>query len=358
MPQNFEIGGLTVKPGQRGTTRLPVTRLLVGAELALPAVVVNGATPGPVLGITCAIHGAEHFPIQIVRRVLQDLDPARLTGTVVAVPVANPLTFASRSRIVLEDDIDFGNMNRVFPGVRAKPAFGSGESHPSDRTVSEMLAAALNEQFLSRITHYMDFHCHMEAVGLVKTIRGDNLEGTVREVSYGMNRAMDLELTHEHHFSPVTASGTAVRRGIPTCVAEIGGGGALSLATEKKAVDRGVRGVLNVMHYLGMLPGKPEPVSRLLVFHRAPHVRPTAGGYLLTKYDPTSLFSGKRLGMEVHKDEVLGAIFDPYTLEPMEEITSPCDGILYMARRSGPVDPGAHAYAVGNYTDAEWQEGG
>lgn len=358
MAHNFEIGNLTVKPGQRGTTRLPVTRLLVGTELALPAVVVNGAHSGPVLGITCAIHGAEHFPIQIVRRVLQELDPATLKGTVVAVPVANPLTFASRSRIVLEDDIDFGNMNRVFPGVRAKPAFGSGESQPSDRTVSEMMAATLNEQFLSRITHYMDFHCHMEAVGLVKTIRGDNLEGSVREVSYGMNRAVDLELTHEHPFSAVTASGTAVRRGIPTCVAEIGGGGALSLATEERAVARGVRGMRNVMHYLGMLAGKPEPASRLLVFHHAPHVRPTVGGYLLTRYDPTSLFSGERLGVEVRKGDLLGTIFDPYTLEAMEEITSPSDGMLYMARRSGPVDPGSHAYAVGNYTDAEWQEGG
>ncbi len=358
MGDNFQIGDLTLKPGQRGVTRLPVTRLLVGTELALPVVVVHGEKPGPVLGITCAIHGGEHFPIQIVRRVLQELDTALLRGTVAAVPVANPVTFASRSRIVLEDDIDFGNMNRVFPGVRAKPAFGSGESHPSDRTVSEMMAAALNDQFLSRVTHYVDFHCHMESVGLVKTIRGDNLEGTVREVSYGMNRAMDLELTHEHHFSANTASGTAVQRGIPTCVAEIGGGGALALATEKKAVERGVRGVRNVMTYLGMLPGKPEPAHRLLLFHQAPHVRPTVGGYLLTRYDPTSLFSGDRLGVEVRKGELLGTVFDPYTFEPLEDITSPADGILYMARRSGPVDPGAHAYAVGSLQGAEWQEGG
>ena len=133
-----------MKPGQRGATRLPVTRLLVGAELALPVVAVNGGRPDRFWASPARSTAASTSPSRSSAGVMQELDPAELRGTVVAVPVANPLTFASRSRIVLEDDIDFGNMNRVFPGVRAKPAFGSGESDPSDRTVSEMMAAVLN----------------------------------------------------------------------------------------------------------------------------------------------------------------------------------------------------------------------
>ena len=61
--------------------------------------------------------------------------------------------------------------------------------------------------------------------------------------------------------------------------------------------------------------------------------------------------------MPVRQGELLGTVFDPYTLEETEQIKCPADGILYMARRSGPIDAGGHAYAVADFTDSYWKEG-
>ena len=78
---------------------LPVTTLTNGAELRLPLHVVKGARPGPILGLSGTLHGDEYVPsVNIINRVLELLDPAELSGTVMAVPVCNPLGAGERSR--------------------------------------------------------------------------------------------------------------------------------------------------------------------------------------------------------------------------------------------------------------------
>src|SRR6056297_1820117 len=75
-------------PGRR-FVRLPVARTLSG-EVSLPLHVVTGANPGPTLALTAAIHGDETTPIMMMRDLLDGLDPAALSGRVLAVPVCNP----------------------------------------------------------------------------------------------------------------------------------------------------------------------------------------------------------------------------------------------------------------------------
>ena len=70
----FQIAGIEVDSGQRGFVRIPVTTLLVGAELTIPLHVVHGAQPGPVLFLTSGLHGDEPFPIRMIRKVLMDVD--------------------------------------------------------------------------------------------------------------------------------------------------------------------------------------------------------------------------------------------------------------------------------------------
>lgn len=352
----FEFDDLVVARGSRGFTRLPVAGLLTGTELSLPVHVLHGAEPGPVLGITSAIHGAEYLPARIVREALMQVDPKRLRGTIVAIPICNPLSFARRTRINPdEDDIDFANLNRVFPGRRANALFGGGQPHPTDRTLTEAIAAVLTDSFLSRIDHIIDFHAHFWHSGLIKTIQQGDQTGRQRELTEGMCRAFGLGLIHEHDATEKSLTGQAAKMGISTCVPEIGGG-SLSLPAEKQCVTVGVRGIFNVMVYLGMLEGSITVPKRQLLFHNAPHVRPTTAGYLVTRFDPEKLFLGDEFGVRVEKDEVLGTLFDPYTFEDLETLRSPVDGFLYITRRSGPVEAGSHAYAVADGESARWIE--
>jgi len=83
-------------------------------------------------------------------------------------------------------------------------------------------------------------------------------------------------------------------------------------------------------------------------------VRPTTAGYLVSCFDPDQLFLGEEMGVPVKKGEVLGQLFDPYTFESLETLSSPVDGILYITRRSGPVEAGSHAYAVADFDMSRW----
>ena len=58
-----------------------------GIAVPTPVLVVNGAKRGPVLCVTAAVHGDELNGIEVVRRVLYDLDPEKLSGAVIGVPI-------------------------------------------------------------------------------------------------------------------------------------------------------------------------------------------------------------------------------------------------------------------------------
>ncbi len=354
MSDVFEIGELKVKRGERAFTRLPITTLLVGAELSLPLHVIHGAKEGPVLGLLSGIHGPEHFIMRIVREVTLALDPRELAGTVLVLPVANPIAFARAKRSTPQEDIDFGDLNRIFPGTRAKPAFGGGESHPTDRSVTEWIAATISEHFLPRLKFLIDFHCHFAGCALIESIVKTGESDERNKTSFEMNRLLNIGVMHESlGISSATATGYASQLGVITAVAEIGGGG-LSGPVQRKAVKIGVDGVQNIFKYLKMIPGTPIQPGKQLYGVVQPHVRPTRAGYLLSNFEPDDLFAHSPLGVPVHSGDVLGTVFDPYTYKEIESLVCPADGVLYLTRTSGPVEAGAHAYAVTAFEGATW----
>ena len=108
-----EVGGQRVGPGERRRLWLPLGHRPDGGPLGLPLVVVRGALPGPTLGVVAGVHGDEYEGPEALRRFLAGLDPARLRGTVVATPQANPPAFEAGQRTGAVDHLD---LNRAFPG--------------------------------------------------------------------------------------------------------------------------------------------------------------------------------------------------------------------------------------------------
>lgn len=109
---NFDIGGISVKPGVRATVEIPIARLATGSPVALPVIVVHGRHDGPTVWISAAVHGDEINGVEIIRRVLEQLDAKVLCGTVLAVPVVNVHGFLNGSRYLP----DRRDLNRSFPG--------------------------------------------------------------------------------------------------------------------------------------------------------------------------------------------------------------------------------------------------
>ena len=80
--QGFAVGTARAERGHAATGYIEVP---AGADPAtsIPVVVVNGARPGPVLAIVSGAHGTEYASIIAVERLIQQLDPKALAGTVI-----------------------------------------------------------------------------------------------------------------------------------------------------------------------------------------------------------------------------------------------------------------------------------
>jgi len=112
-PPNIPIlGELTPGTTQRHLIKLP------GAALAndepRPVISVAGTKPGPMLFVNAGVHGGEYPAVEAVIRLGKTLDPKKISGTVILMPVLNLPAFRTRTPFVCP--IDNVNPNRVFPG--------------------------------------------------------------------------------------------------------------------------------------------------------------------------------------------------------------------------------------------------
>ncbi|MDF3040145.1 MAG: Succinylglutamate desuccinylase/aspartoacylase, partial [Thermomicrobiales bacterium] len=101
------------EPGtvRRGTLRFSHPAL---ADWSWPYTVVRGAADGPHLALISGVHPAEYPAIEANIRFTRALDPARLRGTVVSLPLIDVPAFLPRTPFVCP--IDDKNPNRFFPG--------------------------------------------------------------------------------------------------------------------------------------------------------------------------------------------------------------------------------------------------
>ncbi|HEY2888694.1 MAG TPA: M14 family metallopeptidase [Candidatus Limnocylindrales bacterium] len=202
------VAGLTAAPGERATGSIPLD--LGSATVSVPLVLVNGASDGPRVGITAGVHGAEYVSIAALRRVAMELDPAEVSGSIVAVLTANPAAFAARSIYV--NPLDGRNLNRTLPG-------DPGGS-PSER-----LAAWLDANVIAGSDVFIDMHCGDMNEALI-SFTGMELTGNAavdalsRKVAdaYGLDYLVIGPL-------PGSTNTAAATRGIASVLGEVGGRG-------------------------------------------------------------------------------------------------------------------------------------
>ncbi len=233
----YTVGTAVAARGQRAFGTIPVP----GLDVALPVAVLHGRRPGPTVCITAGIHGAEYVGIEAAIRTVQVLDPQRLRGTVVVVPITNPPAFAARAIYVCP--LDGKNLNRVFPGAP--------EGTPSERIAHAVFTAAI-----ARADAYIDLHGGdlNEALLPFTLYHG----GAAPEVA-ARARAMAEAFGIRHIVDGVVdgaAYAAAAAAGIPAILPEAGGQGVLDPAM----VRVHIRGVANVLKHLGVLRGRSAPV--------------------------------------------------------------------------------------------------
>jgi hypothetical protein len=325
-PAPFAIASHSIAPGSRADFRIPVPDGGDGATF-IPLTVINGAKPGPVLAVVAGVHGFEFASILAVERLAERIDPAKLSGTLVLVRVANIPGFEGRSPNV--NPVDRKNLNRVFPG------------NP-DGTQTERIADAISREVVARSDFLMDVHS------------GDGAEFLEAFIGvYGGPLATDFPLaltvakgfgfpnivrysmdTQEQIDRGRSLNRQGVAMGKPTILVEIGQNG----SREEAHVAAIVSGIENALQTLGMTQGSPHDVP--------PSVRLFESTAAATA-SHAGIFHPARLGPRfVTKGELIGTIRD-YTGEEVERLTSPIDGYVLYGITGPPVEPGDSVVTIG-----------
>ena len=79
----------------------------------IPFTVVIGAARTPVALVMAGAHGDEYEGPAAIQDLMLQLDPDKVRGSIIFVPVANPAAFGAATRRHPADD---GDLNRAFPG--------------------------------------------------------------------------------------------------------------------------------------------------------------------------------------------------------------------------------------------------
>lgn len=209
--------------------------LTVTDAVRLPLLTVAGAKPGPTLALTGGIHGDEFEGPAAILRFVDGLDPARLRGTVIAMPVANPPALRAISRI---SPVDGANLARVFPGR-------------ADGSVSEQIAEIVDRELIARADFFLDLHTG--GVRYAMPTMAGYYTGDPRSLAAA--RAFGAPVIWGHDVIPPGRTlSSCLARGIPFLYTEGRGGGRVD-TSDAMVFERGLR---NVARHLGMLDGELE----------------------------------------------------------------------------------------------------
>jgi uncharacterized protein len=335
---DIEIAGKKAPAGARTMVVIPVTR-----DLAMPidihTHVVAGKNEGPTLLLLSMLHGNEWFSVLILRELLSRLDPGRLRGNVVAVPVANLAAFATGTRVIV-DDSDEPDANRTFGGIY--------------HWMTNQITRVIEQELLTHSTHLIDYHVSDWGSTMADvSYTEDYTDPAVSEESRRMALAYGFPVMHALRIhtglrGPRTSVGYAGERyKIPGIVAEVGGLG-FGETQEKAWLETNVRGTLGVMRHLGMIPGEPERMKRVLRIGDYWRVSPRVGGYLEPAIGLDRQFT------EFAPGELMARVVSPLTFEVVDELTSPGRGTLFYSCRSSMARPGAWAFGVADMEKSAW----
>jgi len=316
-PAEFAVGPVIAAPGEAVSGYLEVP---AGSDegTRIPITLVHGSSAGPVLALVAGTHGYEYPPILALQRVRRDIDPKKLSGTLILVHVANLPSFLGRT--IYTSPIDGKNLNRVYPG-------------DPEGTVSERIADVLLRQVIETADYVVDMHGGdgNEALRpyLYITVTGEpELDERSRQLglAFGLDTIVVQDDWSAEPSAHIYTEWAALGRGKPAISTETGSLG----STADPLVSLAERGTWNLLRHLKMIEGEPERASAVVWLTEGQVVRSPAPGMFQPAVEP---------GYFVERGGLLGTLVD-YFGDPIQNITAPFAGVVNYVVSTPPVSAG------------------
>ena len=267
------------------------------------------------ISIVTGTHGNElegqYVCYELTKRIMQNKD--KLNGIVDIYPALNPLGIDSITRGIPGFDLD---MNRIFPGSE-------------DGSMVEYIASKIIDS-LSGSDMVLDIHASNIFLREIPQARISEITAK-KLLPYA--KFLNLDFIWIHSAATVleaTLAHSLNISGTPTIVVEMGVGMRLTNEYCAQLTD----GIFALMKEMGIWTGDAITPKKPI----------------LSGENSVSYLNAGRSGIfvpcvehwkDVHKDDRIGDIVDPLQGIVLEEILSPCDGVVFTLREYPVVDEGS-----------------
>lgn len=294
----------------------------------IPITFLRGAEKGPTFTVIAGIHGMEYPTILSLLELRKEIDPKRLKGNMILIPIVNIPSFFQRRAFV--NPMDSLNLNRVFPG-------------DPKGSITEVMADFLSHEIFFATDILLDMH------------GGDVGEDLMPFMCYYDNKEFDMQTKCAQRLCEVSGINSivsypyilppdkpamfafkqAVRQGIVAFSMEIGKLGNWKkdeIAIAKEAIYR-------IMAHLGMYKGKRLDTLRIPIryYHKQTYVPVPVQGIFHSDFIA---------GDQVQKGIEIGYITDVFG-KVLHRINAPESGVILYKVGTPPVNEGETLLCIG-----------
>ncbi|HMC83814.1 MAG TPA: succinylglutamate desuccinylase/aspartoacylase family protein [Candidatus Polarisedimenticolia bacterium] len=305
MAEELKIGGKPVNPGEAQEILLKISEFYTAQPVNIQVTVIRGLEEGPRVFLTAAIHGDELNGVEIVRTIMSELEPARVRGTVLCIPVLNRWGFLSHSRYLPGRR----DLNRYFPGS-------------AEGNLAERVAHKIFMEIVQRSECGIDMHTASVGRTNLAHVRGDMGNEKVRK----MAKAFGTEIIVDRPTAGRTLRSAATRSGIPTIILEAGE----TFRFQRPMVTKGVIGVKNVLADLGMIDWEVQEPRFQVIVKVSEWIRAERGGILDIQVRPGHL---------LYEGDEIAVVSTPFGRE-VTTLRSPLTGLVIGITTIPLVQPG------------------
>jgi len=253
-----------LEPGKKHLLYFQGVEMPTGQHWYVSVIVAKGAKPGKRAVLTSGVHGDEMSSVHTVQTVMSQLDPAQMSGTVMAVTdVSRPALESMQRRWPNQGrGIDLIDMNREWPGNE------NGATAPSRHA-----GLLFNRLLRPNADFAIDFHTGTTGF----EVTAFNIGGMdVPEVK-AMVELYPVRQVFDNHVYPGVLHNAFMDVGIPSFTPEIGAARVL----DPEMISLFVEGTMNVLKHHGIVSGPTGRTGKdvtVFVGNSAYPILATAGG--------------------------------------------------------------------------------
>lgn len=305
-----------LEAGQKHLLYFQGVESATGQPWLVSVMVAKGRQPGKRITLTSGVHGDEMSSIRVVQMVMQQLDPAQMAGSVMAVlDISRPALETMQRRWPNQGrGIDLIDINREWPGNE------NGASAPSRHA-----GLLFNRLLKPNSDIALDFHTGTTGLECADFIIGDRGIPEVKTLIdlYPIRQVWDSKAYAGVLHNAFTAAG------IPSMCPEVGAARVL----DPKLIAPFVEGTMNVLKHYGVIGGtigRTGADSGVYIANSAAPILATEGGFIehLVKLND-KVQSGQKV---IVQRNAFG--------ETVAEYASPVDGEVGAIRSDTSSEPG------------------